>query len=259
MFVDTHFHINMIEEDINIQKSVIDDSIAKGLVDGICIYTSPTSFMKDVDVVKYVSSKGIKVACGWYPEHSPSEEKINQLEDVIRSYDVFAIGEIGLEYYRMPVPKQEQIEMFELQMELARKYSKPVLIHSRDAFEDTLMVLKKYDSVKGIMHCFSGTPEMAKKYVDIGYYISFAGNLTFKKATNLQESLKQVPLDRVLFETDAPFLAPTPFRGQKNYPYMVKYVYEFASGILKIPFDGLVEKVLNNWKEFQSQVTNSRN
>lgn len=252
MFVDTHFHINMIEEDKNIQKSAIDDSIRRGLADGICIYTSPTAFLNDLDVVEYVRSKGIKVACGWYPEHSPSEEKIKQLEDVLSSHDVFAVGEIGLEYYRMYVPKEDQIEMFELQMEVARKYSKSVLIHSRDAFEDTLMVLKKYTDVKGIMHCFSGTPEMAKKYVDIGYYISFAGNLTFKKSVDIQESLKQLPLDRVLFETDAPFLAPVPFRGQKNYPYMVKYTYEFASNLLKIPLDKLVEKVLDNWKEFQS-------
>lgn len=251
MFVDTHFHINMIEEDKNLQKGAIDDSIRRGLYDGVCIYTSPTAFLKDVDVVEYVSSKGIKIACGWYPEYSPSEDRIKQLEEVLNSYNMFAVGEIGLEYYRMYVPKEEQIEMFELQMDVARKYSKPVLIHSRDAFEDTLMVLKKYNSVKGIMHCFSGTPEMAKKCVDIGYYISFAGNLTFKKANDIQEALKQVPLDRVLFETDAPFLAPTPFRGQKNYPYMVKYTYEFASNLLKIPLDKLVEKVLDNWKEFQ--------
>lgn len=247
MFVDTHFHLNMIEENSHLQEKIIQESINKGLKGGINIFTSPTSLLENKEILDKLSKYEIKIACGWYPEHSPSEEKIKQLEEVISKYNIFAIGEIGLEYYRMHKPKEEQIELFENQMSIAQKYNKPVIIHSRDAFEDTLNVLKKYP-ITGIIHCFSGTPDMAKKYLDLGYYISFAGNLTFKKATDLQESIKYIPLDRLLFETDAPFLAPTPFRGQKNYPYMVKYTYEFAAKLLNIQLEKLYNIILENWK-----------
>lgn len=252
MLVDTHFHLNMIEENPQNQENVINESIRNGLLGGINIYTSPRSFLANIEVVKKLEKKNIKIACGWYPEYTPSPEMIEELERIITEYNIFAIGEIGLEYYRMHKPKSEQIELFELQMELAKKHKKYVVIHSRDAYEDTISILKKYPSVVGIIHCYSGTPEIAKRYLDIGYYISFAGNLTFKKATELHESIKYIPLDKLFFETDAPFLAPVPFRGQKNFPYMVKYTYEFASRLLNIPLERLYERVLQNWKTLLS-------
>ncbi|MEN2998616.1 MAG: TatD family hydrolase [Brevinematia bacterium] len=250
MFIDSHFHLSMIEKDFDKQKEVVVDSIEKGLSGGVNIYTSPKAFLENVEIARYLLEKGIKIACGWYPEYSPTEEMVEELENIIKENDIFAVGEIGLEYYRMHRPKKEQIELFDLQMELAKRYGKPVIIHSREAYSDTLEVLKNYPSVRGVMHCFSGTPEIAKKFLDINYYISFAGNLTFKNALDLHESIKYVPLDRILFETDAPFLAPVPFRGQKNYPFMVRYIYEFASNLLGIPLEELSHRVLQNWNEF---------
>ncbi|MFN4245714.1 MAG: TatD family hydrolase [Brevinematia bacterium] len=250
MFIDSHFHLNMIEENIEIQKKVLEDSKNKGLITGINIYTSPDALIKDRSIINKLEKESIKVACGWYPEYSLSQEMIEKLENVIREYNIFAIGEIGLEYYRMHKPKLEQIELFEAQMEIAKKYNKPVIIHTREATEDTIRILKKFPSVKGIIHCFSGTKETAKTYLDIGYYISFAGNLTFKKSTDLQETIKFIPIDMIMFETDAPFLAPMPFRGQKNLPYMVKYTYEFASKILNLPIEDLSLKILQNWENF---------
>ncbi|MGB9621226.1 MAG: TatD family hydrolase [Brevinematia bacterium] len=247
MFVDTHFHLNMIEEDKERRKKIIDSMVNEGLSQGINIYTSPDAFLEDIEIIKYLNEKGFKVACGWYPEYSPSEERIRKLEEIIKNHNIFAIGEIGLEYYHMHKPKNEQIELFEMQLDLAQRYNKPVIIHSRDAFEDTFSTLKKYD-LKMIIHCFSGTREIVKKYLDIGCFISFAGNLTFRKATDLHDSIKYVPLDRLFFETDAPFLAPVPLRGQKNYPYFVKHTYQFASSLLNLSFEYLVNKVYENWE-----------
>jgi len=250
MFIDTHFHLNMIEESIDNQVSVIEKSISEGLRTGINIYTSPDALENNKNILPKLNNLGFKTSCGWYPEYSPSQEMMDKLEEVIIKNDVFAIGEIGLEYYRMHKPKNEQIELFELQMELARKLKKPVIIHSRDAFEDTINVLKKYNDVKGIIHCFTGTKEMARAYLDLGYYISFAGNLTFKNARDLHEAINYVPINKVFFETDSPFLAPVPFRGQKNYPYFVKYTYTFASKLLEMDLDELVFLVKGNWEEF---------
>jgi TatD DNase family protein len=250
MFVDTHFHLNMIEETTEKQIQTIKNSIYEGLKTGINIYTSPDALEQNKDILPELEELGIKIACGWYPEYTPSNEIIEKLEEVIKKYNIFAIGEIGLEYYRMHKPKNEQIELFEMQMELARKLKKPVIIHSRDAFEDTINVLRKYKDVSGIIHCFSGTKEMIKHYLDIGYYISFAGNLTFKNARDLHEAIKYVPIDNIFFETDAPFLAPTPFRGQKNYPHFVKYTYTFAAQLLNVDLNELVFTVKENWERF---------
>ncbi|MCX8029396.1 MAG: TatD family hydrolase [Brevinematales bacterium] len=250
MYVDTHFHLNMLENTLQKQRDAIDESISKGVIGGINIYTSVDEFLENLEIFEYLSRKNLKVACGWYPEYTPTDKMIEDLENVLKSRNIFAIGEIGLEYYRMYKPKDDQLKLFELQMILAEKYKKPVIIHSRDAYNDTYSVLKKFPSVRGIIHCFTGTPEIAKKFLDIGYYISFAGNLTFKNALDIQSSAKYVPLDMVFFETDSPFLAPTPFRGQKNYPYLIKYTYEFASNLLGIPIDKLQTVILENWNRF---------
>lgn len=250
MFIDTHFHLNMIEENPSDQEKIIDECLSKGVIGGINIYTSPESFIKNLEVAEKVEKMGIMTACGWYPEYTPSEEMAKKLESVIETHNIFAIGEIGLDFYRMAKPKNDQIELFELQMEVAKKYNKPVIVHSRNAYEETINILKKFTSVRGIMHCFSGTPEVVKKCLDLGYYISFAGNITFKNAVNLQESARFVPLDRLFFETDAPFLSPAPFRGQKNYPHMVRYIYEFASNFLGISLENLSLRILQNWKDF---------
>lgn len=251
MFIDTHFHLNMIEENKEKRKEVFDFVVTQGLYQGINIYTSPDDFLEDIEIVKYLNEKEFKVACGWYPEHSPSQELIEKLENVVKNYDIFAIGEIGLEYYHMYKPKNEQIELFEMQLYLAQKYKKPVIVHSRDAFDDTFHTLRKYN-LSVIIHCFSGTPDMVKKYLDMGYYISFAGNLTFKKAFDLHQSIKYVPLDRLFFETDSPFLAPVPMRGHKNYPHFVKYVYNFAAGLLSLDLEYLINQVAENWEKFCS-------
>ncbi len=252
MYIDTHFHLNLIDSDLGNQKKVLLDSISHETITGINIFTSVDIFQEHFDIVKFCLDKGFKVACGWYPEHECNEKMIGKLEEVIRDNEIFAIGEIGLDYYRMHKDKNTQIKLFERQLEIAKKYKKPVIIHTREAFEDTLNTLKNFPEVKGIIHCFSGGREEAKKFLDIGYYISFAGNITFKKAVNLQETIMYIPRDRIFLETDSPFLAPIPKRGQKNLPYYVKYTYDFVSKLLNMPLELLISQIRSNWESFCS-------
>ena len=170
------------------------------------------------------------------------------LEYNIEKYNPFFIGECGLDYYWMYGTRSQQIDLFENHLILANKLSKPVIIHNREADSDTRNLITVYRPVKGgIIHCFSGDADLMKTALDNGFYISFAGNLTYKKNTELRERLKEVPKDRLLLETDSPYLTPVPFRGQKNSPDKVKYTYLCASEIIGITFEELEEIITDNF------------
>jgi TatD DNase family protein len=140
------------------------------------------------------------------------------MESEIIKEEIFAIGEIGLDYYRQNTSVDKQKEFFKKQLLLANKYNLPVLLHIRDAFDDAYEIIKESKVSKGVVHCFSGDFEIAKKFVDLGFYISFSGTITFLKADKIQEAVKLVPFDRILAETDSPYLSPSPLRGKINYP-----------------------------------------
>ena len=139
-----------------------------------------------------------------------------------------AWGEIGLDYHYSPETRREQRELFASQLEEARRRDLPVIIHTREAADDTLALLREIPS-RGVIHCFTGNPDEARAYLDLGFFISISGIVTFKAADNVRESALVVPDDRVLIETDAPFLAPVPMRGNKNEPAFVKYTCEFLA------------------------------
>ena len=141
-----------------------------------------------------------------------------------------AIGEIGLDYHYSPETREKQIELFAAQLELAKERNLPVVIHTREADEDTFALLREIPS-RGVIHCYTGTPEAAKKFLDLVFYISFSGIVTFKSAENVRASALVVPDDRILIETDAPFLAPVPMRGNPNEPAFVKYTCEFLAAL----------------------------
>ena len=144
------------------------------------------------------------------------------------SFRLFAWGEIGLDYHYSPATKKEQMELFASQLEEARRRDLPVIIHTREAADDTIALLREIPS-RGVIHCFTGNPDEARAYLDLGFYISISGIVTFKAADNVRESALVVPDDRILIETDAPFLAPVPMRGNKNEPAFVKYTCEFLA------------------------------
>ena len=140
-----------------------------------------------------------------------------------------AIGEIGLDYHYSPETRNEQLALFAKQLEEARRLDLPVIIHTREAEEDTIALLRETPS-RGVIHCFTGTPDEAKAYLDLGFFVSFSGIVTFRLADNVRESARVVPDDRILVETDSPFLAPVPMRGRPNEPAFVAHVCEFLAG-----------------------------
>ena len=158
---------------------------------------------------------------------------------------VVAIGEIGLDYHYTPETRAEQLKLFGEQLALARERDLPVVIHTREAWEDTLAVLKETPS-RGIIHSFTGTPAEAKSYLDLGYYISFSGIVTFKQAENVREAAKVVPDDRILIETDSPYLAPVPMRGNPNEPAFVRHTCEFLAAFRGMDAEAFAELTFAN-------------
>ena len=167
---------------------------------------------------------------GWHPTEAGSYDRQAEqyIEERLELPKVVTYGEIGLDYYWMEDPKDVQEKVFRRQIAIAREHQLPISIHNRDATEDTYRILKdeKVQNIGGIMHSFGGDSEWAKRFLDLGMHLSFSGVVTFKKALEVQEAAKIVPLDRLLVETDAPYLAPVPYRGKRNEPGYTRYVVE---------------------------------
>lgn len=161
---------------------------------------------------------------------------------------VVAIGEIGLDYHWMEDPKDVQIAGFRKQMELAERVNKPVVIHTREALQDTLDVLKDYKNVSGILHCYPGSYEAAKPFLD-RYYLGIGGTLTFKNNRKTKELVKELALEKIVLETDCPYLTPVPFRGKRNEPVYTKYVAEEVARIKEISVEEVIEVTTENAKK----------
>ena len=183
----------------------------------------------------------IYAAVGVHPSEIEelNEEKFNWLRELTKLKKVVAVGEIGLDYYweKEPEIRERQRYWFKRQMELAREASLPIIIHSRDAAADTLQVMKEAhaEEIPGVIHCYSYSPEMALEFIRMGYYIGVGGAVTFKNARKLKETVEQIPLERILLETDCPYLTPEPYRGKRNdsryLPYIVEKIAEIK-GVL---------------------------
>ncbi len=168
--------------------------------------------------------------------HPDAADEVN--EAVLEAYrmlckhqKVKAIGEIGLDYHYEDIPRQVQQKAFRAQMELAQQVNLPVIIHEREAHEDGMKIIREFPNVKGVFHCFSGSAEMARQLVDMGWYIGFTGVLTFKNARRAIEAAQAIPLERIVLETDCPYMAPEPFRGKRNHP---GYLYRMAEKLAEI-------------------------
>lgn len=194
----------------------------------------------------------IYAAVGIHPDDIEGyDDKLEQeLEELAKNEKVLAIGEIGLDYHWMTRPKEEQQEIFRRQMKVAERVGKPVVIHSRDAIEDTVKILKEFPSVKGIFHCYPGSVETALQVIG-NYYFGIGGVLTFKNAKKLVEVVKNIPLEKLILETDCPYMAPTPFRGKRNEPVYVEYVAKKIAEIKGITYDEVAEATnLNTRKAY---------
>lgn len=196
----------------------------------------------------------IYAASGVHPESvgtNPPDYLNTVRETALSSPKIKAIGEIGLDYHYEGYDRDKQIKLFEEQLVLAKELRLPVIVHSRDACEDTLSILKKHKP-NGVVHCFSGSAETAKEVIKLGMYIGFTGVLTFKNAKKALKALEVVPLDRLLLETDCPYMSPVPFRGQRCDSSMIAYTAEKAAEIKNIAVQELIDITCENAKKFYS-------
>ncbi len=191
-------------------------------------------------------------AAGVHPCHSNDvsrfEKDMAELEALLcdKTKKIVALGEIGFDYHYPDTNKESQTIYFDAQMKLAAKLKLPVVIHDRDAHGDTLDMIKKHPDVIGVMHSFSGSAETAKELVKLGWYISFSGVITFKNAPKAREAAQTIPLDRILFETDCPYLTPEPFRGKLNHSGLMHYTAEALSAIKGVEYEEFCKAVCDN-------------
>jgi len=233
LFIDSHCHLDRLD------LSLYDDNLANVVQAAsdvkvntlLCVSVTLKDFPAMVEKTKPFNN--ILLSCGMHPLNQEDEVDIDQLRLLSDNPSVIAIGETGLDYHYAPETKTLQLDSFKKHIMVAKELNKPLIIHTREAQEDTLAMLRSEgaDEVGGILHCFTETWEMAKQAIDLGFYISFSGIVTFKNAGALREVAKLVPDDRFLIETDAPYLAPVPHRGKENQP---AYVVEVAKNLASI-------------------------
>jgi TatD DNase family protein len=247
MIIDTHAHLDsaIFDEDREeVIRRAVDAGIGKIVNIGFNRETIPTT------IALAEKHDMIYAAVGWHPQdaiHMQSTD-LDWIEELCGHRKVVAIGEIGLDYYWDTSPKDVQINIFREQIRLARRINKPIIIHNRDAHQDIVRILReeKASDIGGIMHCYSGSWEIARECLDMNFYISFGGPVTFKNAVQPKEVLAQVPLDRLLLETDSPYLAPHPFRGKRNESAHVRLVAEAAAQIKQVNIDEIISITTNN-------------
>lgn len=240
MFIDTHAHIYTEYYDD------IDEVIKRAKKQGISTIINNGCDAKSNKEVISSLNQNIYGALGIHPESVDTyeDEDITFIEENLSNTQIVAIGEIGLDYHYTKENKEKQIELFEQQLKLAEKYNIPVIIHSRDATEDTINSLKKYN-VKGIIHSFSGSLETAKIYLKMGFKLGVNGVITFKNA-KLKEVYAKLSLDDFVIETDSPYLTPEPYRGHKNEPQYAYYTAQFVANIFNISLEQLAEVTNRN-------------
>jgi len=182
-----------------------------------------------------------------------TDEVEAELENLAKHPKVLAVGEIGLDYHWMTDPKEKQQEIFRRQMEMARRVGKPVVIHTREATRDTLDILKEYPDVRGIVHCYPGSYESAAEIMD-NYYFGVGGVLTFKNSKKLKETVEKLPMDRIVIETDCPYLTPEPYRGKRNEPVYVEHIAQRIAEIKGISYEEVVRISNENTKKAYGMV-----
>lgn len=239
MLIDSHAHLVSLEN--------LDEVLKRAKVNNIDKIVSISSDIPSTEETILLAEKYdfIFATTGVHP-HSADQtnEKVLKGLDHYASHEkVVAIGETGLDYFYMNSDKEIQINSFTEHIRLGKKHDLPVIIHVREADEDMREILKKETaaSTPGVIHCFTGNYETAVKYLDLGYYISFSGIVTFKKSEELREAAKNIPADRILIETDSPYLAPVPYRGKPNEPSFVKHVAQTVADVREISIDELAE------------------
>jgi TatD DNase family protein len=247
MLIDSHAHLEMPDFTKDLE-AVIQRAKESGIEYIFTVGTEKKDWKRALEIAN--SHSTIYAILGIHP-HNAKEidgQTYPLLRELCRDKKVRALGEMGLDFFRNLSPRDAQLKRFREQIGLAKEIGLPIVVHDREAHQETLEILKSESAGEcgGIIHCFSGDYEMAKVCTDMGFYISIPGTITFKNAGSFREIVKKIPLESLLVETDAPFLTPEPFRGKRNEPGYVRYTAQKMAEIKKIPFEKVAEVTTEN-------------
>jgi TatD DNase family protein len=247
MLIDSHAHLEMPEFKRDL-RTVIQRAKESGVEYIFTVGTEKQDWKRALEIAH--SHPSIYAILGVHPHNAKEidDQTYPMLKELCQDGKVKAYGEIGLDFFRNLSPRDLQIRRFREQIELAKELRLPIVVHDREAHQETMEILKseKAEECGGIIHCFSGDDEMAKVCMDMGFYISIPGSVTFKKAESFREIVKNLPLKSLLVETDAPFLTPEPFRGRRNEPSYVRYTAQKVAEIKNVSFEKVAEVTTEN-------------
>lgn len=251
MYIDSHCHINFPELAARLPEifgKMTDNQVSHAL----CVSVDLPDFPQVLDLAEKYPH--IYASVGVHPDYEETPEP--SVDELVRLSDhpkIVAIGETGLDYYRLQGDLEWQRERFRTHIRASRATGKPLIIHTRSASEDTIRIMREEGAgtdaggAAGVMHCFTESLEVAQAAMEMGFYISFSGIVTFKSAKELQAVARAVPLDRMLIETDSPYLAPVPYRGKMNEPGLVRHVAEFLADLKEMPLERVAQQTTDNF------------
>ena len=244
--VDTHCHV--YEEEMSNYKEIIEECNKQNI--SMIINSVDIESSKEViHLSKTFKNVYSAIGLNYDTIDRVTQDDIIELENLIKSEEIVAIGEIGLDYYWTKDNKEKQIEFFKAQLELAKKYNLPVIVHARESVQDVYDILKELDINKGSMHCYSGSLEMAREFIKLGFKIGIDGPITYKNNKKGIEVVKNIDIKDILLETDSPYLSPEPNRGKPNSPLNIKYIAEKIADIKEISVEEVIDITTNNAKE----------
>ncbi|MEO8849660.1 MAG: TatD family hydrolase [Casimicrobiaceae bacterium] len=246
-FVDSHCHLDFEDFDGEVPR-ILDSMRAAGVTHALCISVD----LKDFPRVHALACAhaNLYASVGTHPDYEDTEEpSVERLCTLAGLPNVVAIGETGLDYFRLQGDLEWQRNRFRTHIRAAREAARPLVIHTRAAAEDTLRIMRdeRADEARGVMHCFTESWDVAQRAIDLGFYISFSGIVTFKNALALKDVARRLPLERMLIETDSPYLAPVPFRGKRNEPTYVPHVAREIARLRDVPVDAIARATTANF------------
>jgi len=247
MLIDSHCHIDF-EEYAGRIPQILEDMARNQVTHALCVCVNLADFPRVLALAE--SHSQLFASVGVHPDQvEDASPKVNDLVERARHAKIVAIGETGLDYYRQKGDLEWQRARFRTHIRAARECGKPLIIHTREAGEDTLRIMREEGASQtgGVMHCFTETLELARAAIELNFYISFSGIVTFKNALAIKEVAKSVPLERMLIETDSPYLAPVPQRGKTNQPGWVRHVAEEIARLRGIPLEAVAEATTANF------------
>lgn len=251
MYIDSHCHINFPELSARMPE-ILARMDENEVSHALCVSCDLPTFP---DVLKLAEQHpNVYASVGVHPDYEDTPEpSVDELVRLAQHPRIVAIGETGLDYYRLQGDLEWQRERFRTHIRASRATGKPLIIHTRAASEDTIRIMREEGAgiadggAAGVMHCFTESLEVAKAAMELGFYISFSGIVTFKSAKDLQAVAREVPLEKMLIETDSPYLAPVPFRGKMNEPALVRHVAEFLATLKGVPVDEVAKQTTDNF------------